>query len=176
MLSPTLRRLAAATALALTFLLSACSTTTDPRFASQAEARRLAIASEARGDFFIGRRFRIDRTHFWGYVRRPGESWDKARLVVLNEKFKSAPDRLPEIPSGMGPAYGYDHNYEYRLWGHLSGRKVYDPNSNLILPEFVLQRWELINDSPGWLFQPNERFDGRHLLRHEPGAVPGSGR
>jgi hypothetical protein len=158
----------------LSCLLAACSTTsTDPRFAQEMEYRRLSLASEPRGDYYIGRRFHIDRTHFWGYVRRPGESWDKARLVVLNEKFQRAPDRLPEIPSGMGPAYGYDHNYQYRLWGSFSGRKVYDPNSNLILPEFVLQRYELITESPGWLFKPDERFDGRHLLRHEPCAVPG---
>jgi hypothetical protein len=157
-------------------LLAACSTTSsssDPRSAQELEYRRLSIASEPRGDYYIGRRFHIERTHFWGYVRRPGETWDKSRLVVLNEKFQRAPDRLPEIPSGMGPAYGYDHNYQYRLWGHFSGRKVYDPNSNLILPEFVLQRYELITESPGWLFKPGERFDGRHLLRHEPGAVPG---
>ena len=163
-----------ATSCALWSAGCATSDSVDPRFAPQMEQRRLSIAAEPRGDYYIGRRFRIDRTHFWGYLRRPGEGWESSRLVVMNEKFQRSPDRLPEVPSGMGPAYGFDHNYEYRIWGYYSGRRTYDPNSNLILPEFVLQRWELINDSTGWLFKPNERFDGHHLLRNEPGALPGS--
>ncbi|MDZ4288834.1 MAG: hypothetical protein U0984_12790 [Prosthecobacter sp.] len=175
MLSPMFRCLAACAALVLTLLLSACQTTgtsTSPGAAQQIEYRRLSIASEARGDYYIGRRFHIEHTHFWGYVRRPGEGWDKSRLVMMNERFQKVPDRLPEIPAGMSPAYGYDNNCEYRLWGSFSGRKAYDPNSNLILPEFVLRRAELISDSPGWIFRPDERFDGQHLLRNEPGAAP----
>ncbi len=139
----------------------------------QLEYRRLSIASEAPGDYYVGRRFHINCTHFWGYVRRPGESWDKSRLVVMNEKFMKQPDRYPEIPAGDGPAYGDDHNTEYRLWGEFSGRKVYDPNSNLLLPEFVLRRYEVKDQSPGWLFRPNEKFNGQQLLRGEPGATPG---
>lgn len=177
MLSQLLRCIAACAAVAITLLLSSCQSTTGPtdaRSSQQMEYRRLSLASEPRGDYYIGRRFHIERTHFWGYVRRPGEGWDKARLVVLNERFQKAPDRLPEIPSGMSPAYGYDHNYEYRLWGNFSGRKTYDPNSNLILPEFVLRRYERVSETPGWLFSPGERFDGQHLLRQEPGAMPGA--
>ena len=68
--------------------------------------------------------------------------------------------------------YGFDHNQEYRIWGNFTGRRVYDPNSDLFLPEFQLTRWQLINQSPGWLFQPNERFNGNQLLRGEPEAMP----
>ena len=167
------RWLACAALAVVSLLLAGCATDApNPRVAQQMEYRRLAIAAEPRGDYYIGRRFHINRTHFWGYVRRPGESWDQAKLVVMNERFKRTPDRLPEVPSGMAPVYGFDHNYEYRLWGHFSGRKSYDPNSNLILPEFVLQRYELKSDSPGWLFRPDERFDGQRLLRGEPAAMP----
>jgi hypothetical protein len=146
-----------------TFILVSCQSEGggDPR---QLEYRRLSIASEPPGDYFVGRRFHIERTHFWGYVRRPAESWDK---------FMKQPDRYPEVPNGDGPAYGSDHNTEYRLWGYYSGRKAYDPNSNLMLPEFVLQRYEVKNESPGWLFKPNEKFTGNRLLRGEPGATPG---
>jgi hypothetical protein len=160
--------------LAISVLLCSCQTGGmgggDP---VQLEYRRLSIASEAPGDYYVGRRFHINCTHFWGYVRRPGESWDKSRLVVMNEKFMKQPDRYPEIPAGDGPAYGDDHNTEYRLWGEFSGRKVYDPNSNLQLPEFVLRRYEVKDQSPGWLFRPNEKFNGQQLLRGEPGATPG---
>ena len=156
-------------------LLSACQTTGgsgggDPM---QLEYRRLSIASEPQGSYFVGRRFHVPNTHFWGYLRRPGESWDNSKLVVVNEKFMKQPDRFPEIPSGDGHAYGNDHNREYRIWGYYSGRKAYDPNTNLFLPEFLLQRYEIKTESPGWLFRPNEKFDGKHLLRGEPGTTPG---
>lgn len=152
----------------LAALLGSC---TSVDYSAQIEARRAAIAAEPPGDYFIGRRFHIDRTHFWGYVRRPRESWDTSKLVVMNEKMKATPDRLPELPAGSGNAFGYDHNCEYRLKGYYSGRRIYDPNSDLKLLEFVLQDWQLVNPSPGWLFKPNEKFNGSQLMRVEPDSV-----
>lgn len=70
-----------------------------------------------------------------------------------------------------GPAFGYDHNREYRLRGYYSGRRIYDPNSDLRIVEFVLQDWQLINPNAGWLFKPNEKFNGTTLLRSEPDSV-----
>jgi len=118
--------------------------------------RESRIASEPTGDFWIGRRWFTKGTRFWGYVRRPRQAWSQARLVMLNESQKLAPDRLPENPAS-GNAAGFDHNHEYKLWGHFSGSKVYDPNSNLILPEFKLTRYEQINTDPGYVFEPWER-------------------
>jgi hypothetical protein len=159
------------TIFSVSWLLVSCESV-DPAGAQQLEYRRLSIATEPAGDYYVGRRFHIEKTHFWGYMRRPGQSWDSARLVVLNEQRMNQPDRYPESPLSGSRSYGDDHNHEYRLWGNFSGRKVYDPNSNLMLPEFVLQRWELKNASPGWLFKPGEKFNGRQLLRAEPGANP----
>jgi hypothetical protein len=153
-------------------ILTGCGGGNSAAIQLQIDARNAQIAAEPPGDYFVGRRFRIERTHLWGYVRRPGEQWDKARLVVIDENFVRQPDRLPEEPTGESPAYGFDHNYEYRLWGSFTGKKVYDPNSDLVLPEFRLARYELINRQAGWLFKPNERFNGYQLLRAEPGAVP----
>lgn len=157
--------------LGLALFLTACDSTS-PRQQQLIEYRRMEIAAETPGDYYIGRRFHVERTHLWGYVRRPGQSWYESKLVVMNEKFMRQPDRYPEVPSGDGPAYGSDHNHEYRLWGQFSGRRVYDPNSNLALPEFVLQRYELKNASPGWLFNPGERFNGKQLMRGEAGSTP----
>lgn len=165
------RRILFALSFATAVALTGCES---PDVTAQLEARRAAIAAEPPGDYYIGRRFHIERTHFWGYLRRPRQGWDTSKLVVMNERFKSAPDRLPEEPSGTGPAFGFDHNREYKIWGHYSGRRIYDPNSNLILPEFVLQNYQVHNDSPGWLFSPREKFNGAQLLRGEPGAMPGS--
>lgn len=153
-------------------LMAACAS---GRVNTQAEAaRRAAIAAEPRGDYFVARRFFIDHTHFWGYVRRPGESWDRSRLVIMNERYCKIPDRLPEStgnPGGPG-AYGFNHNHEYHIWGEFTGRKIFDPNSNMVLPEFMLRSYKLVNARPGFLFRSNERFNGTQLLRAEPGSVP----
>jgi hypothetical protein len=164
-------RLASCFLFGLALVLTACSSTS-PRQQQLIEYRRMEIAAETPGDYYIGRRFNIERTHLWGYVRRPGQSWHQSKLVMMNEKHMRQPDRYPEMPSGDGPAFGSDHNREYRLWGYYSGRRVYDPNSNLALPEFVLQRYEVKNTSPGWLFNPGERFNGKQLLRGEAGSTP----
>lgn len=150
-------------------LLSSCASGPSAPLVQMREAQ---IAAELPGDYYIGRRFHIERTHFWGYLRRPRQPWQQARLVVMGERLQKVPDRLPEIPSGASMAHGFDHNREYRIWGRYTGRKIYDPNSNLILPEFELQRYELLNPSPGWLFDPRERFNGSQLLRNEPDAIP----
>ena len=126
-------------------------TTVNPRTKAMMEMRASQIAAEPRGDYWIGRRYWVMRTQFWGYVRRPGQSWDKAKLVIMNERIHRVPDH-----SG-GVTFGFDNNHEYRIWGGFSGDTVYDPNSNFFLPEFVLQRYELISPNPGFLFDPEER-------------------
>lgn len=122
------------------------------------EERRLQIATEAQGDFFYGRRYHVHKTRFWGFLRKPGQDWSKAKLVVFNEKQGRQPDRYSEI----GPPearYGFDNNYEYRIKGYFSGEKVYEINSNQILPEFVLTGYELLDKDPGWLFSPRDHYD-----------------
>ena len=131
---------------------------------SPAEKQRAAeIAAETRGGHYIGRRYHIKGTRFWGYLRKPGEPWQKARLVVMNESSKLQPDRLPERPVGVESRYSFDHNYEYKLWGRFSGNTVYDPNSNLFLPEFVLTNFELVSSDPGFLFEPGENYAASKL-------------
>lgn len=135
--------------------LTGCQAPVGPEVA----ARNEVIRGEPAGDYWIGRRVAVERTRFWGYVRRPRQPWAQAQLVVLNERERLAPDRLPETPGGGGRAFQYDHNREYRMRGYLSGRQVYDPNSDKILPEFVLQDIEEVNARPGWLFHPREKRD-----------------
>lgn len=122
------------------------------------EERKAAIAAEPKGDYFVGRRYYVQKTRFWGYLRKPGESWNHAKLVIMREDRKHTPDRLPETgPSGQ--RYGYDQNYEYKIRGYYTGNKAYDPNSNQILPEFMLTGYEVKNRQPGWLFRPDDRYD-----------------
>ena len=87
---------------------------------------------------------------FWGYVKHPGESWRKAQLVIMDERYGvSPPDRAPVAPGP--PFYGDDHNWEYRIEGRLTGARAYDPNSDLDLPLFAAKSFHLTSRRPGAL-------------------------
>jgi hypothetical protein len=129
------------------FLLASCES---PMPEGIQQARITAaqnIQAEAPGDYFIGRRYyKIPQYKFWGYVRRPGQPWSTAKLVVFNEKEKLAPDREQLN-------FGFDNNYEYKLYGRFSGDTVYDAGSNGFYPEFVLKKYELISVHPAPIFK-----------------------
>lgn len=133
--------------------------------------RNSLIAAEPPGDYFIGRRYFVDTTRFWGYVRKPGQPWATAKLVVMNQSRVKVPDHLPEEPTDGGPAHGFDNNREYRITGGFTGRGIYDPNSNLTLPEFMLTGIELTNPSPGFLFSPRERYRADAISIYPPGGL-----
>lgn len=122
------------------------------------EERNAKISGESSGDFFYGRRYVVQKTRFWGYVRKPGQPWNRAKLVVLREDKKHAPDRFSESGGGA-QRFAFDQNYEYRLRGYFTGQEAYDPNSNQFLPEFMLTGYEVTDRQPGWLFRPDDRYD-----------------
>src|ERR1043166_1284015 len=103
------------------------------------------IAAEPAGDYYIGRRYYKPDFKFWGYVRRPGQPWSSAQLVMLNENQKLAPDR-------ERLEFGSDNNYEYKLFGSFSGQTVYEPASNGFYPEFVFKRYEIISANHSLIF------------------------
>ena len=122
------------------------------------EERNAKIASEPTGDFYYGRRYYIEKTRFWGYLKKPRESWNRANLVMFLEDKKHSPDRLPEN-GPPGQRYGFDNNYEYRIHGYYTGSEAYDPNSNQFLKVFMLTGYETLDKKPGWLFRPDDRYD-----------------
>jgi hypothetical protein len=122
------------------------------------EERTAKISSEPTGDFFYGRRYFVEKTRFWGYLRQPRQPWSRAKLVIMREDQMKNPDRLPEN-GPAGQRYSADHNFDYRLRGRYTGKQAYDPNSNQFLPEFMLTSYELLDRQPGWLFRPDDRYD-----------------
>lgn len=122
------------------------------------EERAAKIASEPTGDFYYGRRYFVEKTRFWGYVRNPRQPWNMAKLVIFREDRKHSPDRLPEHGQ-LGQRYAFDQNFEYRLRGYFTGAKAYEPNSNQFLDEFMLTGYEALDSNPGWLFRPADRYD-----------------
>lgn len=133
-------------------LLAGCETM--PEGVQQARlAMSAKIEAEPPGDYFIGRRYYKQNYHFWGYVRSPGQPWSTAQLVMLNENQKLAPDREQVN-------FGFDNNYEYKLFGRFSGDSVYEPASNAVYPEFVLKSYELISTNPAPIFKSQYRGSG----------------
>ncbi len=147
-------------AVSLCLLLAGCDFSPEMNaFRAAQVAQNQAISQEPPGDYFIGRRY-YNRTYkFWGYVRKPGQPWKEAQLVMFNEKQKLAPDRADNH-------FGEDNGFEYRLYGRFTGDTVYEPPSNSLYPEFELKGYELINRNPAPIFAPNS--DPSPLAIHKP--------
>lgn len=132
-------------------LLSGCATTGASR-ATRPTVERLvmyrAIANEPPGDYWIGRRFFKEQLGFWGYIRRPGQPWHKAKLIMMNENAKFAHDR----EQGK---IGIDDNYEYKLYGRISPIRIYEPATNNWYEEFLLQGYEIRDTNPPSIFGNN---------------------
>ena len=140
-----LRRLLAPLTLAFTLAIFGGCATADPQGASRT-AMLAEIRAEQPGSYFIGRRYYKVDYKFWGWVRKPGQPWSSAVLVMMNENTKLAPDRE------LGKL-GSDNNYEYKLFGDFSGQRVYEPASNGFYQEFVLKGYELRSVSPGNIYK-----------------------
>lgn len=146
MINRALRLFLAVDILCAVFLLAGCATVPDGIQQARVTAAQ-SIAAEPPGDYFIGRRYyKATVFKFWGYLRRPGQPWSTAQLVVFNEKQKLAPDREQLN-------FGFDNNYEYKIYGNFSGQTVYEPASNGFYPEFILKNYELISKTPPPIFR-----------------------
>jgi hypothetical protein len=126
--------------------LTGCQTRNDWEGIQSTQMAAAAIRQEEPGDYYIGRRYFKNDYKFWGYVRKPGEPWSSAKMVMMNEHQKLAPDRqLGKI--------GYDNGYEYKLLGSYSGDTIYEPASNGFYPEFILRGYELRSSAPPNIFR-----------------------
>ncbi len=125
-------------------------------------AREQEIAAEPRGNYYIGRRYYIPLTRFWGYLREPGQSWRQAKLVIMDESIVRTPDRGYEPPVA-GATFGQDANIEYTLQGSYTGSKAYDPSTNQLLPVFKASSYTVRNKKPGFLFKPSEKYDKEYV-------------
>jgi hypothetical protein len=154
MISRTIRFLLFAEIILIASFFTSCESIPQGIQQARIEAAQ-KIQAEPPGDYYIGRRYYKPDYKFWGYVRRPGQPWSTAQLVMLNEKLKIAPDREQL-------SFGSDNNYEYKLTGYFTGDNVYEPASNSIYPEFVLKTIDLTSVSPSPIFKSR----GKQPLSH----------
>ena len=142
----------------LVVVLCGCETMEMKERKSTRIALEDAIRNEPPGDYFIGRRYYKQDYKFWGWVRRPGQPWSTAKLVMMNEQTKLAPDR----EQGK---LGSDNNTEYKLIGDLSTQPVYEPASNNFYPEFTLKSYEVRSVSPANIFKvPGATDPARRII------------
>ncbi len=142
--------------------IAGCESTRYEGIHSTSRAAMLqSIENEPLGNYFIGRRYYKKYYKFWGYIRKPGERWGTAELVMLNEQQKLAPDR------SIGKI-GSDNNYEYKLFGYFSGDTVYEPSSNGFYPEFVLRGYELRSANPAPIFRDSASTDPARRVLGRP--------
>ena len=145
----------------LLFMLAGCETPEMEGIHSARVTMMRTIQSEPPGDYFVGRRYYKKDYKFWGFVRSPGQPWSTAKLVMLNEQGKLAPDRAVN-------QIGNDNNYEYKLYGKFSGETVYEPASNGFYPEFVLTGYELRSVSPAPIFRTAAATDPQRRVIGTP--------
>jgi hypothetical protein len=115
-------------------------------------AGMIAASPVGADETYTGRRWYVHvpggTCFFWGYLKKPGQKWSAARLVILDERVGIAPPDRTAAPGRM-PAMGEDHNFEYTVRGSFTGRTAYDPNSDLVLPTFAARKFVLTNRNPG---------------------------
>ena len=136
-------------AIALVFAASGCQSLDGGGGRANNASRQAivaGIAAEPKGAYYVGRRYYKVDYKFWGWVRKSGEPWSSAKMVLINEQFKLIPDRQAGKP-------GSDNDCEYKLFGNFSGDSIYEPASNGFYPEFVLKGYELISATPGPIYQ-----------------------
>ena len=148
----------------LAHFFAGCESTVGPSPAATAAARAGMLAeikSEPAGAYYVGRRYYKSDYKFWGFVRASGQPWSSAKLVMMNENQKLAPDRY----TGK---IGSDNNVEYKLRGHFTGEKVYEPASNGFYPEFVLQDAEVRSLTPAPIYRDPSAVNPERRVIAEP--------
>jgi hypothetical protein len=119
-----------------------------------------AIKAEQPG-YFVGRRYFKTDYKFWGFIRASGQPWSTAKLVMMNENSKLAPDR-------EGGKIGSDNNYEYKMFGEFTGDTVYEPASNRFYPEFRLKGAQLLSSEPAKIYREGGATDPDRRIIAKP--------
>jgi hypothetical protein len=123
-------------------------------------AMKDAIKREPAGTYYVGRRYYKVDYKFWGFVRKSGQPWSSAQLVMLNENVRLAPDR-------QKGELGSDNDHEYKLAGEFTGERVYEPASNGFYPEFRLRGYELLEAEPAPIYREAGATDPkRRVIAH----------
>lgn len=93
-----------------------------------------ALLPGRQGEVYVGHRYYLTKGIGWGWIKKPKESWSRAKWVALKEQ----PDKGLVAPFRQLGARDADHMHEYELVGYFADYKAYDPKFNDLLPVFVI--------------------------------------
>lgn len=86
------------------------------------------------GSFLIGQRTLLDDYCGWGWVRKEGEGWNKARWVAIQYDPKICP-----VPHAFLPRPGDDKDYLYQLYGDFAPYRAYEPQADVWVDVFLIR-------------------------------------
>jgi hypothetical protein len=157
--------LAMLVAVVAAFTFAGCQTTGSGDRSENRRGARTAMAEaikrEPLGAYYVGRRYYKVDYKFWGFIRKSGQPWSSAQLVMLNENTHLAPDR-------QKGQIGSDNDYEYKLTGEFTGERVYEPASNGFYPEFRLRGSELLSAEPASIYREAGATDPKRRVIPRP--------
>ena len=143
---------------ALLLVLAGCDGPEQSGLRAARLAQSQAILREPPGDYYVGRRYYNPNYKFWGYVRKPGQQWREAKLVMLNENGRSWRPTANRISSA------WTTTSSTTCTGISPDQTVYEPASNRFYPEFMLTGWEIADKTPPSIFPPNSGASDDHHL------------
>ena len=70
----------------------------------------------------------------WGWIRREGEGWNKARWIAIEYDPQVCP-----VPHAFLPRPGDDKDYMYKLYGDFAPYRAYEPQADVWVDVFLIR-------------------------------------
>lgn len=86
------------------------------------------------GPYLIGQRTLVEDYCGWGWVRKEGEGWNKARWVAIQYNSGTCP-----IPHAFLPRPQDDKDYQYKLYGEFAPYRAYEPQADVWVDVFLIK-------------------------------------
>lgn len=117
------------------------------------------------GEAWIGHRAVINRYAGWGWIKKEGDPWSRARWIMIEEEpeRRMAPGRFHARPT-------QDDNTQYRLYGSLAEYKGYEPNFDVFVDVFRIEGWETIGPAERPALKPPRSSSSSQSRWAERGA------
>ncbi len=104
------------------------------RRATLPAAHTPARHGDTSGPYLIGQRTLVEDYAGWGWVRKEGEGWNKARWIAIEYDPKVCP-----VPHAFLPRPQDDKDYLYKLYGDFAPYRAYEPQADVWVDVLVLR-------------------------------------
>ena len=104
------------------------------RRATLPAAHTPARHGQTAGPHWIGQRTLVEDYCGWGWIRREGEGWNKARWIAIEYDPQVCP-----VPHAFLPRPGDDKDYMYKLYGDFAPYRAYEPQADVWVDVFLIR-------------------------------------